>query len=285
MRPAFAFLIIAAGILAGARANALSGNPVSRAPIQQAGPSPSAAQNGTQSSEPGAKIVVTNADDSMAHWSTCAQPNCHPGGKGIPVMTDQTVGNYRPSIDGASMLLTETLDSQHFYTNVLWPYKTKACNSCTQIHTDFWVYPIPSPHIATLEYDTFLFDGTRKLDLMWGLQWNQRKELWQVWSQGGDRWVDTSLTTGPWFGAWNHIQVADHRVIGDSDCDGTECMHYDSLALNGTTYTLNLTEPAGPIHPGWRSLSGFQFQLDANPVSHGTAAVSEYIDKANMWAK
>ncbi len=227
---------------------------------------------------------MTNADDTLAHWSTCAQPNCHPGGKGIPVSTNQTINNASPSRDGASMLVTETVDSTSSYTDVLWPYKLKGCDTCTQMNTDFWVYPVSSSHVASLEYDSFLFDATNNLNIMWGTQWNQRRRRWQIWNQGGDQWVDTSVTTGPTFGSWNHIQLAEHRVIGDTSCAGTECLYYDSLTLNGTTYTLDLTEPAGPIHPGWHSVSGFQFQLDATPVSGSPVTLSEYIDEANMSA-
>lgn len=183
------------------------------------------------------------------------------------------------------MLITETVDSPKFSTNVLWPYKLKGCDDCTQMNTDFQAYPVSSSHVATLEYDAFLFDGKRQLDMMWGMQWNQRKGRWQVWNQGTNHWIDTSVTTGPNFGDWNHIQIAGHRVIGDTGCDGTECLYYDSFTLNGTTYTLNMTEPAGPIHPGWHSASGFQFQLDSTPVKTGTATLSEYIDQANMTAK
>ena len=44
------------------------------------------------------------------------------------------------------------------------------------------------------------------------------------------------------------------------------------------------SQAAGPIHPGWHSVSGFQFQLDATPVTAGTVTLTEYIDEANMWA-
>ena len=211
-------------------------------------------------------------------------PDCHPGGKGIPVSSNQTINNATPSLDGASMMLTETVDSQKFSTNVLWPYKAQGCDSCTQMHTDFWVYPVSSSHLATLEYDAFVFDNTRQLDIMWGVQWNQREGKWQIWNQATSRWIDTDVTTGPNFGAWNHLQFADHRVIGDTSCGGTECLYYDSMTLNGTTYDWNLSQPAGPIHPGWHSVSGFQFQLDATPVTGAPATLTEYIDEANMWA-
>lgn len=278
-------LVAAAGVLFVPRSNANNNQAAPPAVEIATGSSPNSIAFDAKRNEPGAIISVTNADDTMAHWSTCAQPECHPGGKGVPVSTNQTTGNSSPSVDGASMLLTETADSRNFYTNVLWPYKAKACDACTEMNTDFWAYPVSASHVGSLEYDAFVFDGTNQLDIMWGVQWNQRTGKWQVWNQGTSQWVDTSVTIGPTFGAWNHLAFIDHRVIGDASCEGTECLYYDSMTLNGTTYTLNMAEPAGPIHPGWHSVSGFQFQLDAAPVSGGTATVSEYIDEANMWAR
>jgi hypothetical protein len=277
------FLAIAAIAVFGPRASALASGAAST-PIQQNGATPAAKPADTTSLGAGSKITVNDADDTTSHWSTCAQPDCHPGGKGIPVSTNQTFNNANPSVDGASMMLTETVDAANGFTDILWPYKTKGCDSCTQMHTDFWAYPVSSSHVATLEYDAFLFDATNQLNIMWGVQWNQRKGKWQIWNQGNNQWIDTDVTTGPTFGAWNHLQFADHRVIGETACGGTECLYYDSMTLNGTTYDLKLSQAAGPIHPGWHSVAGFQFQLDATPVNGGPATLTEYIDKANMWA-
>jgi hypothetical protein len=285
MRIFLVVLAIAAGTLSVPPAgSALERGAASSTPALQDAAPPPPTPNGTTSLGSGGKIVVNNADDTMSHWSTCAPPDCHPGGKGIPASANHTINNADPSVDGASMMLTETVSPTKFFTDILWPYKTRGCDTCTQMHTDFWVYPVSSSGLDALEYDAFLFDDTNQLNIMWGVQWNQREGKWQIWNQATGRWMDTDVTTGPKFGAWNHLQFADHRVIGDSACGGTECLYYDSMTLNGTTYDWNLTQPAGPIHPGWHSVSGFQFQLDATPVSGGTNTLTEYIDEANMWA-
>ena len=284
MRIRLLFLAIVAGVLTAPGASALNPQTTSSNPVQQDGAPPPPAPDGTNSLGRGSKIVVNNADDTLSHWSPCTMPDCHPGGKGIPVSANQTINNADPSVDGASMMLTETVNSKNTFTDILWPYKTKGCDTCTQMHTDFWAYPVSSSGVAALEYDAFLFDATHQLNIMWGVQWNQREGKWQIWNEATGRWIDTNVTTGPTFGAWNHLQFADHRVVGDTACGGTECLYYDSMTLNGTTYDLNLSQPAGPIHPGWHSVSGFQFQLDATPVSGGTATLTEYIDEANMWA-
>jgi hypothetical protein len=284
MRITLLLLAIAAGVLFVPRAGALNPGAVPGAPIPQNETPPSTTPNGTNLPGRGSKIVVNNADDTMSHWSTCAMPSCHPGGQGIPVSANQTIKIADPSVDGASMMLTETVSPTKFFTDILWPYKTRGCDTCTQMHTDFWVYPVSSSGVDALEYDAFLFDATNQLNIMWGVQWNQREGKWQIWNEATGRWIDTNVTTGPTYGAWNHLQFSDHRVIGDTACGGTECLYYDSMTLNGTTYDLNLSQAAGPIHPGWHSVSGFQFQLDATPVSGGSATLTEYIDEANMWA-
>jgi hypothetical protein len=289
MRIRILLLAIAAGILTMPCAQALDPGSASSTLVQQDGTPPPASagttsSTGTTSLGTGSKIVVNNADDTMSHWSTCAMPNCHPGGKGIPVSVNQTINNADPSVDGASMMVTETVNATNSYTDILWPYKTKGCDTCTQMHTDFWVYPVSPSGLDALEYDAFLFDDANQLNIMWGVQWNQREGKWQIWNQAASRWIDTDVTTGPKFGAWNHLQFADHRVLGDTACGGTQCLYYDSMTLNGTRYDWNLTQPAGPIHPGWHSVSGFQFQLDATPVRGGANTLTEYIDEANMWA-
>jgi hypothetical protein len=278
------FLAIAAGVLIVPCAGALGPQAASSTPAQQGTAPFAATADESASLGAGSKIVVNNADDTTQHWSTCAPPDCHPGGKGIPASVNQTFHNADPSVDGSSMMLSETVSSTDSYTDILWPYKLKGCDTCTQMNTDFWAYPVSSTGLDALEYDAFLFDATNQLNIMWGVQWNQRKGRWQIWNQSTSQWIDTDVTTGPNFGAWNHLQFADHRVLGDTACGGTQCLYYDSMTLNGTKYEWNLTQPAGPIHPGWHSVSGFQFQLDATPVKGGPNTLTEYIDKANMWA-
>ncbi len=284
MRIRLFLFVIATGLLTAPLAGALNHGAPSNPPAQQDGALPPPAADGMNPLGHGSKIVVNNADDTTSHWSTCAMPDCHPGGKGVPASTNQTFNNANPSVDGGSMMLTETVNPSNFFTDILWPYKTKGCDTCTQMHTDFWVYPVSSTGLDALEYDAFLFDATNQLNIMWGVQWNQHVGRWQIWNQATSRWIDTDVTTGPTFGAWNHLEFADHRVLGDTACGGTQCLYYDSMTLNGTKYDWNQTQPAGPIHPGWHSVSGFQFQLDAMPVRNGTSTLTEYVDKANMWA-
>lgn len=56
-------------------------------------------------------------------------------------------------------------------------------------------------------------------------------------------------------------------------------MHYDSLTVDGVQYVLNLTEPSGPLPPGWSDNLGVQWQLDT-----GSAPLSfnEWIDSVKL---
>ncbi|MGA7708344.1 MAG: hypothetical protein WCD77_11200, partial [Acidobacteriaceae bacterium] len=140
MRIRLLLLVIVAGLLTAPRVGALNPGSFHLVPVTQDGTPPP--PDGTISLGRGSKIVVNNADDTLSHWSTCTMPDCHPGGKGIPNSANQTINNANPSVDGASMMLTETVDSTKFFTDILWPYKTRGCDSCTQMHTDFWAYPV-----------------------------------------------------------------------------------------------------------------------------------------------
>ena len=230
-----------------------------------------AAINGAQQASD-CTVSAKNVNNTLANWKTCVMPNCHPGGHGVPMGTNQTINNATPSLDGAAMLLTETVYSPTYDTNALWPYTTTGCDTCTSMNTDFWFYVPSSKNVATLEFDAFIFDATRELNLMWGMQYcmNGRgcaggRNEWEVWNQLSGQWVSTSNRTAPNFGSWNHMQVSDSRVIGDTSCSGTECLHYNSMTLNGNVDAWDLSEPAGSLREGWHSRTGFQFQIDAKP--------------------
>ncbi len=175
-------------------------------------------------------------------------------------------------------------------TNTLWVDKPNTCDSCTHFDSDFWVYPVSATDVQALEYDNFIFDKTDNLEIMFGSQYCYAGTAcpggangWDIWNQNAGAWVATGITAAPSFGAWNRIHWSQYRVIGDTSCSGTECEHYVNLTLNGTTYAVNMTEPAGPLPSGWTSALGFQFQLDSASVS-GTNTLSEYIDEASFIA-
>jgi Chitobiase/beta-hexosaminidase C-terminal domain/Fn3 associated len=226
-----------------------------------------------------------NVQDGLTGWDECYIGTCPgggtPGGSGTPSAVVQTINNATPSLSGASMKLGFTTSQNN--TNVLWTYTGNGCDECDSLNSNFELYPpATSTGVGALEMDMFNFDVTDNTEFMFGFQWNQTSGVWQVFNQNLGTWVSTSVTTGPTYGAWNHIQIFNHRVPGDtSACSGKPCMHYDYFILNGTTYTLNMSEPAGTLPGGWTSAIGFQFQMDSTTVS-GATTFTEYLDEASL---
>lgn len=222
-------------------------------------------------------VAEYNVQNTLTNWSTCILPGCNPGGSGTPTATSQTINNASPSRSGASMQFSQTTSSN--YTNVLWPFKPTACDSCTSFNSDFWVYLTYFGNPS--EMDSFNFDKTHNIMNMWGLQCNYTAGYWQI-ANDTSSWTNTpvacTLSTG-----WHHIQVHNHRIIGDTGCGGLGCNYYDYLIVDGVAHTLNMTEPAETLPSGWTSTTGFQFQIDIGTVS-GSTTETMNLDNASFWA-
>lgn len=175
--------------------------------------------------------------------------------------------------------------------------------------SDFWVYPVNNGQKDQHEYDMFIFDNPRNENTMFGMQCNQSNNHWQHANQPSS-WADFTPTgagssvncaTGPqglFYNQWNHVQVGNHRIIGDTACNDTfdsisafACEYFDYLIVNGNYIALNTIQTASLLNPAsrpkaqwWGSETGFQFQLDS-PAKGATTSnpvtTAEYIDNAN----
>ena len=143
-----------------------------------------------------------------------------------------------------------------------------------------------------MEIDTFSFNHTKLIKDMFGMQycWGTGcpggHSSWDIWNQsstsgGPQGWRDTGATKAPTIGAWNHIQVQDHVVAGDTSCDGYPALHYDYMKLNGTTLFSNISYCAGPLDSSWNSAIGQQYQIDIYGLST-TATIN--VDEAKVEA-
>lgn len=221
-------------------------------------------------------------------WSLCIKPGCDPGGTGVPLTTSQTINNATPSQDGGSMLFSLTSKgtcvAPGCNTNVLWPDKVGIDDSLTTFQSDFWVYPVDG-NASQREFDMFQFSLTEHRNYMFGLQCDLAGGKWQIFNQLAGTWNDTptncSGATGLPVGSWSHVIFNAHRVPGDTSCSGVACLIYDSLIVNGTTATWNISYPSGPLPNGWQSANGFQFQLNVSAINTTTA---QYIDLAKFTA-
>jgi hypothetical protein len=115
-------------------------------------------------------------------------------------------------------------------------------------------------------------------EYMWGSQCVVGG-VWDVWDMLHLQWVPTnracSLPAG-----WHHIQWNVHRIPNDTSCEGYPCLHYDMLGVDYLYTQFDMTEPAGPIPPGWQNGSGVQVQLD---IGNGGQSLTEYIEHVNFY--
>lgn len=223
-------------------------------------------------------VIASNIQDSTSNFATPQSgPSCC-GGSGTGTATMQTVSS--PSLSGKSMEFSGT--STESETSYLWHAPHASCDNCEYVNFNFNLYPPSSfSNLNAIEDEPYIFDGTRQLNKMIGLQWDQNNGVWDVWkgSYGtGSGWVGTSCTKAPTPGAWNTMKLAAHVEVGTTSCtmNGTAvpCKYYDSFTVNGQACFSNITEPTGPLESGFAADTGCQFQLDAeNP---GT--VTEYAD-------
>lgn len=236
-------------------------------------------------------LAAINADDSLGNYLTgvgwkpvCILPACNPGGLHPPAATSQTINHPVPSKDGESMLLSITSPTNG-NSNALWVYLAGSLDTATTISSDFWVYlSANSKSAGQFEFDNFLFSTSLNTNFMWGMQCDQLdNKKWQVWNyQAANKWVDTTIPCSLSPRTWYHIQVAEHRVAGDTNhCGSRPCIYYDRLTINGTVHTLNISEPAAVLPAGWASVVGFQFQMDVENVS---TTVTENLDLASFSA-
>lgn len=244
-----------------------------------------------------------NVDDTLTvgnspgDWKTpCYNPSCNPGGSGVPVSVSQSINHSSPSRDGESMYMDEVANDNTHYTNVLFVRIAGDCTTCTRIVTDFWVYiTSTASYVNTHEFDSYIFDKENDYKNMWGMQCVNGGK-WQIDSDFG--WSDTNVTCNLTVG-WHHIQVFNHRIIGQTggphsygynyyDALEVDGVYHDWTAGCGTSsssvnYNPGYCSTPGEQYPGsyTQSTSGFQFQLDAAPYA-SSVTLEEYLDEANF---
>jgi len=106
----------------------------------------------------------------------------------------------------------------------------------------------------TLEFDVSMF--MNGVGMIWGTECNYLGDRdWDIWDNVHSHWVSSGspckLVNG-----WNHVTI---QVQRESD----NTLLYQSIALNGVTYTLNKTYPPGTAASGWWGLT-LNYQMDGN---------------------
>ena len=213
------------------------------------------------------KRTFSDIDDNITGWGSCT--TCA-GGQNNADVYWMAQFQTTPSRDGSSTQFYVSANSP--YSDVLFWEKLGAQDWATQFTWDFWVLvDDASVGAQALEYDVFQLVGST--EYMFGTQCVYASGQWNVWNGGAGKWVPAPIVCTPFSpNTWHHIVLQVHRT---SDTQ----MHYDSLALDGIQYVLNLAEPSGPLPAGWSEDMGVQWQLDTASVP---LSFSEWIDNVKL---
>ncbi len=228
---------------------------------------------------PSNATVISNIDDKPdSTWqscSSCAGPS-------------NTTSSYwtaayqtSPSEDG---------DSREFYvggpawTAALFWNKLNTTsgqyNTMTHFVWDFWVYVDSASLNNVWDFEFDLYQSIGGYEYMIGSHClvGSSGGYWYGWSQANDQWVKIANAPCPktmWTpNTWHHIVWTLERI------PGTHNYKYDTLQMDSTVYTVNMTQTAAYI--GWSDVLGVQWQVDTN--SNG-GDVHWWIDnaKVSMW--
>lgn len=133
--------------------------------------------------------------------------------------------------------------------------------------TDFYVSNAAVTQV--LEFDISMY--MNGVGIIWGQQCDYLGDGdWDIWDNLHSKWVSAGVPCN-FVNGWNHLKIEMER-----QSDNT--LLYKTIALNGTTYTLNVTYPPSTAPSNWWGVTA-NFQLDGN--SH-QAAYTAYLDNFNV---
>jgi hypothetical protein len=117
---------------------------------------------------------------------------------------------------------------------------------------DFYV--VRSTITQELEFDVSMY--MNGAGMIWGHECNHLGDGdWDIWDNVNNKWVSAGVPC-TFTDGWNHLTINMQR--GDDNS-----LLYQSITLNGTTYTINKTYPAGTADSGWWGMTA-NYQMDGN---------------------
>lgn len=120
-----------------------------------------------------------------------------------------------------------------------------------------------------LEFDISMY--LNGVSMVWGTQCNHLGDGdWDIWDNVNNAWLSAGVPC-KFVNGWNHVTVNLQRGSDNS-------LLYESIALNGTTYTLNKTYPPGVADPSWWGITA-NYQMDGNAIS---TANTTYVDNFSV---
>ena len=171
-----------------------------------------------------------------------------------------------PSMSGNSTQLD--IGGQTKYADILWN---------NHLIGDFSSQGLPDkshtlvPTLTTFTYDVYFygtnleksqaleFDINQFFNDM-GFIWGHECRIaggheWDTWDNANKKWVPTGVACNPVSNSWNHLVLQVQRTSSNQ-------LTFQSITLNGTTHTLNITRPHGTA-VGWWGVT-VNYQQDGN---------------------
>jgi hypothetical protein len=93
---------------------------------------------------------------------------------------------------------------------------------------------------------------------------------WDIWNNATNQWISTGVSCELERG-WNHVTIQVQRQPDNS-------LMYQSIALNGTTYVLNITSPSITAPAGWWGLAA-NYQMDSDALGSPNTT---YLDELSV---
>jgi hypothetical protein len=107
--------------------------------------------------------------------------------------------------------------------------------------------------------------------MIWGHQCNHLGDgKWDIWNNVEGKWLSAGVPCN-FVNGWNHLQIQVQR-----EADNT--LLYQTITLNGTTYTLNKTDSPGTVPGNWWGVTqNYQMDGDAKQTANVT-----YVDNMSL---
>ncbi len=135
---------------------------------------------------------------------------------------------------------------------------------------DTYVYPTNFAVTQDLELDINLY--MNGVGMEWGTECNHLADgVWDIWNNINAQWVPTSIPCSLNNGAWNHVTI---QVQRESNND----LLYQTITVNGVTYTINQTVAPFPVPSGWWGMT-MNYQMDGN---YKQSPNTTYLDQTSV---
>ena len=121
-----------------------------------------------------------------------------------------------------------------------------------------------------IELDINMYENG--VGMEWGTQCDHLADGdWDLWDNVNGTWFSSGVPCNLNNKAWNHIVI---QVQRESNND----LLYQTISVNGVTYTINKTVPPFPVPSGWWGMT-VNYQLDGN---YNMASNTTYVDNMNF---